>query len=241
MTRQAARSGHARRAAPAILTGGPHATLADRAAAALWQIRPPVERIDVIVPTRRRSRGGIVFHEGTVPPDERTTIDGIPVTTVGRTLLDLGAHGDVHLVERAANEAEARGLGDALPITELLERHRGHRGAATLRRVLAHVHDGVTESELEERFLRFLDEHGLSRPALNVWVEGRRCDAVWGDQRLIVELDSRIWHGTARAFDDDRERDRVLQVAGWRTVRITARHLRDGRRALAADLRALRA
>ncbi len=54
--------------------------------------------------------------------------------------------------------------------------------------------------------------------------------------RLIAELDGRSVHGTAAAFERDRARDRSLNVAGWRVVRITWRQLTDEARELAQDL-----
>lgn len=227
----------------AVLAAGEGAALSHRGAAGLWGIRPTIDRIDIVAPAKRRGRDGITFHRATLPADERTFVGGIPVTTIGRTLLDLATLGDVHLVERAANEAEALKLGDALPIADLLARHAGHRGMRTLRRALGIGELGLdlTESELEETFLAFCDAHAIPRPRSNLWIAGRRCDAVWPDVRLVAELDSRTWHGTTAAFDEDRGRDRALHVAGWRTVRITARHLRDERAALAADLRELSA
>jgi len=56
---------------------------------------------------------------------------------------------------------------------------------------------------------------------------------------LIVELDGRAAHATTRAFERDRERDRMLQAAGWRVVRVTWRQLHDQPARIAADLRAL--
>ena len=44
---------------------------------------------------------------------------------------------------------------------------------------------------------------------------------------LIAELDGRAVHGTARAFERDRARDRALSAAGWRVVRITWRQLSE--------------
>lgn len=223
----------------AVLAAGSDAVLSHRAATGLWQMRPVIDRVDVTIPRRRRPRAGIVFHRSTLPPDERTTVDDIAVTTVGRTLLDLASIADVHLVERAANEAEARGLGDRLPLSELLARHEGHRGIRTLRAALGMGPLGLdmTESELEERFRALVTETGLPRPRHNVRIEGRRCDAVWAEARLIVEVDGRRWHGTSAAFDRDRGRDRALAVAGWRVIRVTARHLRSEPEAVACDLR----
>src|SRR4051812_25632030 len=94
----------------AVLAAGPEAVLSHRAAAALWAIRPGTW-IEVTAPHAPRRRG-IVGHRGTVAPDERTVRDGIPVTTVARTLLDLAAILEPRLLERAMDEAEHAGLAD---------------------------------------------------------------------------------------------------------------------------------
>lgn len=64
-------------------------------------------------------------------------------------------------------------------------------------------------------------------------------DASWPDQRLIVECDGFATHGTREAFERDRAKDRALQVAGWRVVRITWRQLQDDGETIAAQLAAL--
>ncbi|HEX2102471.1 MAG TPA: DUF559 domain-containing protein [Solirubrobacteraceae bacterium] len=70
----------------------------------------------------------------------------------------------------------------------------------------------------------------------NGWVEG---DAVWSEQRLVVELDGYAARGTRHAFEDDSARDRELQVEGWRTARITARQLETDAATIGHQLRAL--
>lgn len=97
----------------------------------------------------------------------------------------------------------------------------------------------MTLSEFEDRFLALIDEAGLSRPVPNAPVLGERRDHVWPEARLVVELDSRQYHDTRWAFDGDRARDRALQVAGWRTIRITWRQLVTDPRGIVRDLQTL--
>ncbi len=75
----------------------------------------------------------------------------------------------------------------------------------------------------------------------DVAVRGRffEADCLWAKQRVIVELDGHATHGTGRAFEKDRERDRLLQSDGWRVIRITWRQMRDDAPAVIADLRRL--
>lgn len=94
---------------------------------------------------------------------------------------------------------------------------------AQVKRLIPTPAEGITRSELERRFLRVVQEAGLPRPLTNHQVEGFEVDAVWLQQRLVVELDGWEFHRTRAAFERDRERDAVLMLAGWRTMRITAR------------------
>jgi len=169
---------------------------------------------------------------------------GIPVTSVARTQFDLAAILPKRGLERAMHEAEVQGLTDRLSLWDLLERYPRRRGAANLRAMLeAKTPAGITQTELEELFVEFLDEYGLPRPRLNATlpVRGRllRPDCMWLEQRLLVELDGREAHGTEEAFESDRQRDRILLAEDWRSMRITWRQLRVERAEIAADLRAL--
>jgi very-short-patch-repair endonuclease len=79
------------------------------------------------------------------------------------------------------------------------------------------------------------------RPEINVWLPdaGVEVDCLWRARRLIAELDSRKHHATTAAFERDRARDRTLQAAGWRVIRITWRQLHDHPEAVVSDLREL--
>jgi very-short-patch-repair endonuclease len=100
---------------------------------------------------------------------------------------------------------------------------------------------GVTRNDFEEGFLALLEEHGLPRPRLNATLalRGRflEIDCLWERRRVALELDGRSVHGTARNFETDRQRDRVLVAEGWRTMRVTWWQLRDEGDAIASDLR----
>ena len=53
---------------------------------------------------------------------------------------------------------------------------------------------GLTESELEDEFLRLCDGHGIPRPETQVWFGHDRVDFYWREQRLAIETDGRRWH-----------------------------------------------
>jgi very-short-patch-repair endonuclease len=230
----------------AVLAGGATTRLSHSSAAELWQLLPPGDKWpEVTVDRWRRPHSGIRWHSTALREDEVTVVRGIPVTTVPRTLLDLAAVLDRRRVERAVNEAEVRRYADPLSLPALLARHPRRRGTAALRSILGVGGIGamVTRSELEERFLRFVDEHGLPRPATNQSIAiGERhveADCVWRGPRLIAELDGRAVHATAAAFERDRARDRTLTAGGWRVVRITWWQLSREPGRLAEDIAAI--
>jgi very-short-patch-repair endonuclease len=227
----------------AVLACGPGAVLSYLAGGAHWQLVRDRGPCDVTAPSARRSRSGIRVHEAELPADEMTVHHGIPITTVPRTLFDLAAVIPQRQLERAINEAEVLHLWDELSLDHLLRRYPRHKGNRAVRAALQKRREGssATKSDLEEMFLALTDAAGIPRPEINAMVEGFEVDAVWRDAHLVVELDGRDTHGTAAAFERDRERDRALQVAGWRPVRITHRQLRDTPRAVVDDLRRLRA
>jgi len=230
----------------AVLAGGPTATLSHRSAAELWRLMAPSDRKpEVTLGQTRRARRGIEWHASVLRSDEVTVVRNIRVTTVPRTLLDLAAVLRRRPHERAINEAEVRRYADPLSLPALLDRYPRRRGTAVIRAILdgAEIGATLTRSELEERFLRFLGPWGLPRPELNVSIAVGggfvEADCVWRRSRLIAELDGRSVHGTAAAFERDRARDRSLNAAGWRVVRITWRQLSEEPGQLAQDLTAL--
>ena len=80
----------------------------------------------------------------------------------------------------------------------------------------------------------------MSMPQFNASRAGREIDALWPDAALGIEVDGRETHGTTKAFYEDRARDRALAVqAGIQILRVTWPDLTSGRRALAAELKAL--
>ena len=222
----------------AVLAAGPGAVLSHQSAAALWGLRPTArDRIDVTTSRKLSTRPGIHPHCAVLPSDETTTKIGIPTTTPARTLLDLAAVLPRQAVQRAVNEAEVLRLADATALYVLKSRHPRHRGISKLHE--DHHVPGLTRSELEARFITFLDEAVLPRPTVNTVIEAMEVDFAWPAHRLIAELDGFAFHATRRAFEQDRARDRRLQAHGWRVIRITWRQLHDDSERLAAELAAL--
>jgi very-short-patch-repair endonuclease len=237
----------------AVLACGPNAVLSHRSAAVLWQLLSPSTRaIELTRATGWSGPSEVFLHRQIVPPDERTVVDGIPVTSPPRTIFDLAASASRRAarsrvsrreVERALNQMEVLGLRDALAVPDLLARYPRRAGSALLRDLFGEPErlSGVAANDLEEWFVALVERWGLPRPRINadLAVGDRfiRPDFMWPDRRLIVEADGRGAHGTGQAFESDRERDRLLVAAGWRVMRVTWRQLRDTPQEVVRDLR----
>ena len=208
----------------AVLACGPGAVLSHRSAAALWEIRPSGGGvIDVTVPSRagRIRRQGIRVHRsGRLTAEEVTEIDGIPATTLARTLLDLGDVIDLQAQRRAVTEAEYRNLFDLTSLIAVVESNPGRR----TKKLMTAATEGRlhrTRSRLEDRFLSFKDRYGVEEPESNVWIEGYEVDILWRRVGLALELDGLDAHATRAAVRRDREKDRALWRVGVRVMRLT--------------------
>ena len=212
----------------AVLTCGPNAVLSHRSAAALWGIAPPpTSGIDVLADSDRHARPGLRVRRATLSAVDRTSCDGVPTTSVPRTLLDIAAVAPWAL-ERALEESERLELFDLRAFEELISRSRGRRGVRRLRDAIAAYREpAFTRSELERRFLRLVEEAGLPKPSVNIWVAGHQIDVFWAEERLGVELDGYEFHRTRLSYEQDRRRDEELALAGIQVIRLTWRRLEE--------------
>jgi very-short-patch-repair endonuclease len=195
--------------------------------------------IDVATPTRAgRRRDGIAVHDGKrLTPVDCARVDGIPVTAVPRTLLDLAEATTQRELQRAIERAVTLKLFDLTAIDELLSRSNGRRGAHKLQKAIAAYDDAPTRNELERALLEICVAANLPRPEVNARVDLYEVDFLWRAQRLIVETDGFETHGTRMAIERDHRRDRRLRKLGWRVERFTWREVMHEPEHVAAELR----
>jgi uncharacterized protein DUF559 len=222
----------------AVLACGPGAVLSYRSAAVLHQLRDwGYTRIEVTVPTRStRTHPGVAVHRSTTLTEaDITEINGIPVTSLHRTLFDIAEVVDQRQLERAFDQAEILEVLDLNEINDQLARNPTRPGARKVRRVLAEHYIGKTAtwSENEEALLAITRSLGLPDPDVNQFVvlpdggPAIRVDFVWRDQKVVVEADSDKWHGSRQRRETDRRRDQRLVAAGWTVIRTTWRQMKD--------------
>lgn len=214
----------------AVLACGPAAVLSHRDAGALWQVRRDWRHlIDVTSPGRtRHDQPGIDVHRPRLfEDDERTVIDGIPVTTLPRTLIDLAAVLRLDQLRYAFHGAERRDLLDLAELERIRARFKRRRGLKMIDLLVAQHRPvpHMTRSALEVLFLEVIRRAGLPEPAVNMWLLDMEVDFVWWAQRLVVEVDGTEYHRTDSARDRDHLRAAALQAAGYKVLHVTDRWL----------------
>ncbi len=236
----------------ACWAGGLRAAASGRAAAELWSL-PGASRafVEITCPRWRRSQhDGLIVHESLAFDEiDITTIDGLPVTTVPRTLFDLARVCGDGTLDLAIDNALRRSLTTVADLVATRDRlaRSGRPGSARFRSVLGGRVPGVTESDAERRLLQLLERHGLPRPVVQHEIRdasGRlvaRVDFAYPDLKIAIEYDSYAHHMGTEAHDRDAARRNDVLAAGWYPVTATAADLRNGGHRLAADLRRARA
>lgn len=221
----------------AVLACGPGALLSHHEAAALHELRTgPGGPIDVTAPGVRR-HPGIRTHTAR-HPDPGTKLDGIPVTSLERTLLDYAGLVIPRRLSEALDAADRSGRLRPERITATIEAAGGHPGTHALRRQLAQRADETpwTQSELELRFLGLVRDAGLPPPRANVLVDGVLVDFYWPDSELVVEVDGFAVHRGRPQFERDRGNDTVHALNGRTTIRPTYSRIERDRAGLQRDL-----
>lgn len=215
------------RCSAAVLAVAP-AVASHFSAAWLWGLlksRP--ETIHLTTPSRRHRRRGFILHRAPLDPADKSELEGIPVTALGRTYLDLAALSSAERVGRFLERGEDLQIFDLAEVDGALSRARGHPGRGPLRRALAIYRDdpAFIRSGVEERFRELMRASDLPMPAANFNIAGMELDAYWERERFAVELDTFATHGSRAAFERDRQREDDLQLLGIETIRITETRL----------------
>jgi very-short-patch-repair endonuclease len=174
---------------------------------------------------------GVVIHRvGPLPAVDLTTLDGIPVTSPARTLIDIAAVAPRESVEEALDDALRRGIVSVARLRWRLSElgNSGRRGVGTIRDLIAARGGGepVPKSVFETRLLRHLRAAGLPIPVRQheIRVRGRlvaRVDFAYPERRLAIEADSRRWHTGRVRWERDLARRNELTALGWRIVHVT--------------------
>jgi very-short-patch-repair endonuclease len=212
----------------AVRCGGPEALLSHSSAASLWGLLAWDGSLDIVVPDGvTRYRPGIRVHRRLgLGPGDRREVDGIPVTDLVSTLIDVAACKPCHVLERAIREADRLDLIDPVALRASLDLAPRRPGRRAIRSLLDSETFALLDSELERRFLKLVRAAGLPAPLTQAQVNGFRVDFHWPDLGLVVETDGLRYHRTPGQQAQDRLRDQAHAVAGLTILRFTASQVR---------------
>ncbi len=209
-----------------------HGAVASHESAAwVWALiprPPPLPTLSVARTARSQTPGIVIRRVGDLHDARIVTWDRIPCTNPLRTLVDLAGVAGSATLDGAVDRALASGLvttdGLAAEISRLSR--RGRRGVGILRGALGRRgHIGVPHpSDLESRLLRLLGRGGVQPKGVEVCVDTEshryRLDVVV-TERVALEVDGYVHHGSAHALARDLHRHNELGLLGWVVLRFT--------------------
>ena len=223
-----------------LLWLGDESAISHRAAAALFglgKFEPGTFEAITTLQIRHAPSTDIVIHNtDLLLPTYMTEIAGLRVTTVERTIFDLGAVVPRWKVAKALDQAlflKLTNLGELKGYLDELSA-RGRSGAGVLRQLLAE-RDPLNEkvdTRGELRVLNAIRKAGLPMPVAQYPIydgpyELFRLDFAYPEAKIAIEVDDFPSHSTKSVFESDRRRDNFLQARGWRLLRITDDEIRD--------------
>ena len=236
----------------ALLEAGDGSFVSHRSSSALFTVpgfAPGIIEVSKPKALDHTIHGGVLHESGLILPGHLTTVDGIPCSTLARTMFELAAVISNERVIRAVDNAMAhRGL-TSQQLEDIVREmaKRGRKGSAIMRKVSeARGPDYVPpESGLEAELIDLLVGAGLPEPEKQIELGNAdtfigRVDLGYRRQKLLLEVDGGPWHTSVSARAHDRERRNRLTAAGWRVMNFdeddirahTARTVRRVRTAL---------
>lgn len=207
-------------------------------AAAHWMglVKGKAPDPEVVAPTERSVEGVVCHRSRRI---EKWTFDGIPTTTVARTLVDIAKDLDDYELGKATHEAQGRYRTTPRQVEAVLKHRPNAPGAGRLRRAIK-GDTPISLSALERKFLQRLREAGLPLPdQTNKPAGSHRVDCRWTRHKLTVEIDSYRFHNTRHAFEQDRRREREAYERGDDFRRYTYGDVYEDPTRMLAELKAL--
>jgi len=209
------------RAAAAVLACGPRAALSHGSAMTLWGLWKRWDLPFEVTVTTERKPAGIRAHRcSTLLRRDVSIVEGILVTSMPRTLLDMAPRLRHRSLVRFINDGRRAKMMTLDALAEIAHRCPTHPGAPLLK-AQADNPQNPTRSSGEDAFPSFCHRYGLPIPQINVSVHGYEVDAYFEAEKLVVELDGWPYHNDRHSFETDRERDATMLMYGIATIRIT--------------------
>lgn len=160
------------------------------------------------------------------PVFQVTTRNGIPVTTVAQTIVDLAPGLDRNGIEALIGEADRLRLTNPPKLRKALEAFPRQPGVAALKHTLDRRTFRLTQSELERWFLPIAKKAGLILPLTQRRFGPYKVDFYWPHLELVVETDGLAYHRTAAQQSADLVRANFHFAEGRTPLRFSHEQVR---------------
>lgn len=221
----------------ALLYAGRDAFLSHATAAWWWRLTAEEPAIIELSAPRRviRSNGLVIHRRPNLAPTRHRRF---PITSVAQTLLDYAAGAELIDVRRALAEADYRRLLDPGEVQAVLG--QGRNGTAILRNAIGRHEPRLARARswLEVAFVPLCESAGITLPELNVRIGRWTVDALWRQERVVVELDGYDNHSTRRQMERDRRKELDLRALGLLVIRYTKAQVAHEPERVVADVSA---
>lgn len=174
------------------------------------------------------SRKRIAIRRSAVPPSDVARLQGFPVTSITRTLLDLSNQLPLVQAVAATDQALHLGLVTLDELTRAARARTGRWGVNRFRRVVGFA-EPATESPMETELRMLIVLNGLPRPEAQVelhdargaWIA--RVDLFYRSARLGLEFDG---SGHRDQMVEDLRRQNLISGADYDLLRFTTPDVR---------------
>lgn len=230
----------------AVLAAGEGAVVSHRSAFVLWGLDGlRTQLVEITVPYEHAPVPEGVIRHRTRRPVEAVTVQGLPTTSVERTILDAAAVVPQEVIAKGVDSAVRSGLTDPLRLMRVVA-DKGGPGVRGVRKVERAIDllemRGPTGSPAEAELRRHMDDSGIPPPVPQWEVtcpSGRtyRVDFGWPDRNKGVEVDGVGAHSSAEQLERDLARQNDLLAAGIELRRFTGRQIRRNPKAVVEEIR----
>ena len=177
----------------------------------------------------RTARPGVVMHKVSLPSSHVLMRDGIPVTSVARTVVDLARTSPFRSGVVVADSALHGFKVGKAELEGVVRDCARWPGIAMARRVVA-FSDALAESPFESIARVAFHDGGLPPPMLQVWIMAPdhaigRVDFLWDQYATIAEADGAVKYADPDRARQQLKRDAELRRAGYEVVHFTWRDL----------------